>query len=73
MSYPHAIATGNAVIAAALAHVDALHAYTGDQLDSARECGRTRRALVDAVAAHRAATTTAHQQGPNIDTDELPS
>lgn len=72
MSYPQAVATGNAVIAAALEWDDAMTAYghavfDADEAEAEARYGAARDALDDAIAAHRAATAVEHVQGPDID------
>lgn len=66
MSYPAGVATGNAVIAAAL-EWEACRTLRSD-------CSyeRHRRSVLDlqrATRAHRAATALEHTQGPDIDAD----
>jgi hypothetical protein len=83
MSYPHAVATGNAVIAAALAWDAATEAWDSFAADWAGEAPDLRamdegdriaatefaaiQRLRESCAAHRAATATEHVQGPDMD------
>lgn len=66
MGYPAAVATGNAVIAAALEWSEA---FTTGPYQSERS-HRARLALADAVRRHIAETAVAHVQGPDIDADD---
>jgi hypothetical protein len=74
MSYPDGVATGNAVIAAALAWDDLAYHLDGDSVTE-EDVDRWLLAshqLRAKVAAHRAATAHEHTQGPDIDVDEKP-
>lgn len=62
MGYPHAVATGNAVIAAALAYVSGC-----DHLEDPEEIAERHVQLADAVYDHVNATAVEHVQGPDID------
>jgi hypothetical protein len=66
MAYPQGVATGNAVIRAALA----LDQVLTDTDDGMVECKWDDAVhFRDAVAAHRAATAAEHEQGPDMDAD----
>ena len=70
MSYPHAVKTGNAVIAAALAWEEQRRAWYRSA--PAAETGAMEaaaRTLVVAVLAHREATALEHLQKPDMDAD----
>lgn len=73
MSYPLAIATGNAVIAAALEWDEANTAHLVhvpfEPLAVWQRLLDAETALRYAVAAHRAVTAIEHVQGPDIDAD----
>lgn len=71
MSYPHAVATGNRLIAAALRWLDADQQYLTIPNSRATAIGLLMAEvhLREAAIEHREAAAVTHVQGPDLDAD----